>query len=114
MKTRKVESTPALSSANVETLSQPKVCCTYLQLARLYLIHPTSPSNISTRERMISRFARRAFAAPVRLNATRVTPALRTVTTDAASSHVEKSDVPSVCACYCDHALTASATDMLP
>ncbi|KAF2159714.1 hypothetical protein M409DRAFT_60634 [Zasmidium cellare ATCC 36951] len=43
---------------------------------------------------MLSRFAPRAFAAPVRSNAARFTPALRTVTTDAASSHVEKSDVP--------------------
>ncbi|KAK4623646.1 Pyruvate dehydrogenase E1 component subunit alpha, mitochondrial [Fulvia fulva] len=44
---------------------------------------------------MLSRFAPRAFAAPIRHNAARLTPAVRTVTTDAASSHVEKSDVPS-------------------
>ncbi|GAB7360225.1 hypothetical protein MBLNU230_g7985t1 [Neophaeotheca triangularis] len=53
---------------------------------------------------MLSRFAPRAFAAPIRSSfapATRVarqTPALRattrTVTTDAASSHAEKSEVP--------------------
>lgn len=45
---------------------------------------------------MLSRFAPRAFTAPIRSNAARLTPALRTVTTDAASSHVEKSDVPEV------------------
>jgi pyruvate dehydrogenase E1 component alpha subunit len=45
---------------------------------------------------MLSRFAPRALAAPVRLNAARFTPAVRTVTTDAASSHVEKSEVPEV------------------
>jgi pyruvate dehydrogenase E1 component alpha subunit len=45
---------------------------------------------------MLSRFAPRALAAPVRLNAARFTPALRTVTTDAASSHAEKSDIPEV------------------
>ncbi|EME45319.1 hypothetical protein DOTSEDRAFT_71147 [Dothistroma septosporum NZE10] len=44
---------------------------------------------------MLSRLAPRAFAAPVRHNAARLTPAARSVTTDAASSHVEKSDVPS-------------------
>ncbi|KAF2717329.1 pyruvate dehydrogenase E1, alpha subunit [Polychaeton citri CBS 116435] len=42
---------------------------------------------------MLSRFARPAFAAPARFNATRV-GALRSVTTDAASSHAEKADVP--------------------
>ncbi|OQO13674.1 Pyruvate dehydrogenase E1 component subunit alpha, mitochondrial [Cryoendolithus antarcticus] len=47
---------------------------------------------------MFSRIAPRAFAAPVRratfLPRQNFTPALRTVTTDAASSHVDKSDVP--------------------
>jgi hypothetical protein len=52
---------------------------------------------------MLSRFAPRAFVAPVRYNApvraTAFSPLVRrTVTTDAASSHAEKSDVPSVCA----------------
>jgi pyruvate dehydrogenase E1 component alpha subunit len=47
---------------------------------------------------MLSRFAPRAFAAApaARLNAVRRMPALRTVTTDAASSHAEKEDVPEV------------------
>lgn len=59
---------------------------------------PLPPSCIFSRGAvtMLSRFAPRAFAAPVRSNAARFTPALRTVTTDAASSHVEKSDVPEV------------------
>ncbi|OQN97928.1 Pyruvate dehydrogenase E1 component subunit alpha, mitochondrial [Cryoendolithus antarcticus] len=47
---------------------------------------------------MFSRIAPRAFTAPVRratfLPRQTFTPALRTVTTDAASSHVDKSDVP--------------------
>jgi len=43
---------------------------------------------------MLSKFAPRAFAAPTRFNAVRRMPALRTVTTDAASSHAEKDDVP--------------------
>ncbi|KAH9827700.1 Pyruvate dehydrogenase E1 component subunit alpha, mitochondrial [Teratosphaeria destructans] len=48
---------------------------------------------------MLSRFAPRAFTAPVRYNASVravVSPAVvrRSVTTDAASSHAEKSDVP--------------------
>lgn len=43
---------------------------------------------------MLSRFAPRAFAAPVRYNAARFTPTLRTVTTDAASTHAEKSEIP--------------------
>ena len=51
---------------------------------------------------MLSRFAPRAFVAPVRYNApvrAAFSPAIvrRGVTTDAASSHAEKSDVPSVC-----------------
>lgn len=53
---------------------------------------------------MLSRFAPRAFtaAAPIRYNAARfASPVMaqskRTVTTDAASSHVEKSEVPKVC-----------------
>ena len=55
---------------------------------------------------MLSRFAPRAFtAAPVRYNAARfASPVMaqrvqsrRSVTTDAASSHVEKSEVPAVC-----------------
>jgi hypothetical protein len=47
---------------------------------------------------MLSRFAPRAFAAApaARFNAIRCMPALRTVTTDAASSHAEKDDVPEV------------------
>ncbi|KAK6432840.1 alpha subunit of pyruvate dehydrogenase [Oleoguttula sp. CCFEE 5521] len=47
---------------------------------------------------MFSRIAPRAFTAPIRratfLPRQTFTPALRTVTTDAASSHVDKSDVP--------------------
>lgn len=46
---------------------------------------------------MLTRFAPRALTATVRSNAARYAPAIRTVTTDAASSHVDKSDVPSVC-----------------
>jgi len=54
---------------------------------------------------MISKFAPRAFAAPIRYNAARfnspvmaqrVQQSRRNVTTDAASSHVEKSEVPTV------------------
>lgn len=45
---------------------------------------------------MLSRFAPRAAAAP---KALRLAPvARRNVTTDAASSHVDKNEVPSVCA----------------
>lgn len=49
---------------------------------------------------MLSKFAPRAFAAPVRYNApvrAAFSPAVRrSVTTDAASSHAEKADVPAV------------------
>jgi len=50
---------------------------------------------------MLSKFAPRAFAAPVRytasVRATAFSPVVRrSVTTDAASSHAEKSDVPAV------------------
>ena len=51
---------------------------------------------------MLSKFApRAAFAAPLRsaytpITTTRAAFARRTVTTDAASSHADKSDVPSV------------------
>lgn len=45
---------------------------------------------------MLSRFAPRAAAAPKALRFAPV--ARRNVTTDAASSHVDKSEVPSVCA----------------
>jgi len=50
---------------------------------------------------MLSKFAPRAFAAPVRytapVRATAISPVVRrSVTTDAASSHAEKSDVPAV------------------
>jgi len=54
---------------------------------------------------MLAKFAPRAFSAPVRYNAgaplrAAFRPAVvarRTVTTDAASSHADKEDVPDVC-----------------
>jgi pyruvate dehydrogenase E1 component alpha subunit len=56
---------------------------------------------------MLSRFAPRAFAAApaARFNAVRRMPALRTVTTDAASSHAEKDDVPEVGRSHITHEL---------
>ena len=60
------------------------------------------PPTTSGPAAMLSRFAPRAFVAPVRYNvpvrATAFSPVVRrSVTTDAASSHAEKSEVPSVC-----------------
>jgi hypothetical protein len=59
---------------------------------------PSSPHNSSV---MLSRFAPRSLTSSVRRAAfqpIRVAPqVLRTVTTDAASAHAEKDDVPSVC-----------------
>ena len=62
---------------------------------------PFPPINTGPLE-MLSRFAPRAFVAPVRYNvpvrSTAFSPVVRrSVTTDAASSHAEKSEVPSVC-----------------
>jgi len=69
----------------------------FLPTSTLLLFHPTPPSRI-----MLSRFAPRAFtAAPLRCPApvrAALRPAVvrRSVTTDAASSHAEKDDVPAV------------------
>lgn len=88
-------------------------------LSRLPFLTSTYLQSSSGAAEMLSKFAPRAFAAPVRYAPVRpaFSPAVvrRSVTTDAASSHAERSDVPSVRSCNIQEAIdTHSFTDNPP